>query len=209
MRVLAVTGGHSHEASFYSVLEGHRDMVVNVNPHPVAFQGNLTKAYDVIVLYDMVQELPEAQKKNLREFLESGKGLVALHHAIASFHDWPWWWKDVIAGHYFEKPLGDHPASTYLHDVWMKAWPVVQHPITKGMPEIEIFDETYKGMWISPRATVLVKTDAPTSDGPLAWISPYEKSRVVYLQLGHGREAHESPAYRGLVHRGILWAAGR
>lgn len=208
VRVLAVTGGHDHEASFYSIFEGYRDMVVNVDPHPVAFRRNLVKAYDVIVLYDMIQELPEAQKKNLREFVESGKGLVALHHSIASFHDWEWW-KDVIGGHYYEKAMGDHPASSYLHDVWQKAWPVAQHPITKGIPEIQIKDETYKGMWISPEAQILVRTDAPTSDGPLAWVSPYAKSKVVYVQLGHGREAHESPAYRRLVHQSILWTAGR
>jgi type 1 glutamine amidotransferase len=32
---------------------------------------------------------------------------------------------------------------------------------------------------------------------------------VVYIQLGHGREAHQNPDYQELVHRAILWSAGR
>jgi type 1 glutamine amidotransferase len=70
-------------------------------------------------------------------------------------------------------------------------------------------DETYKDVWISPKVKVLLKTDCPTSDGPVAWISPYEKSRVIYIELGHDQQAHQNPQYRELVRRAILWAAGR
>ena len=50
LRVLLVTGGHDHESSFYGVFEGHRDLCVNVDPHPVAFRNDLRKSYDVLVL---------------------------------------------------------------------------------------------------------------------------------------------------------------
>ena len=72
-----------------------------------------------------------------------------------------------------------------------------------------MWDETYKGMWISPDVKVLLKTDNPTSDGPVAWISPYAKSRVVYIQLGHGETAHLHPGYGTLVQDAIRWSAGR
>jgi hypothetical protein len=49
---------------------------------------------------------------------------------------------------------------------------------------MDILDETYKGMWLSPRIKVL-------------------------LQLGHGREAHLHPDYQRLVRQAILWSAGR
>jgi type 1 glutamine amidotransferase len=64
-------------------------------------------------------------------------------------------------------------------------------------------------MWISPDVKVLLRTDNPTSDGPVAWISPYAKSRVVYIQLGHGETAHLHPGYRTLVQGAIRWSAGR
>ena len=209
LRLLLVTGGHPHEQSFYAVLDGRRDMRVDVNPHPSAFNGDLVKAYDVIVLYDFVQDVPEAQRKNLQTFLESGKGLVVLHHAIADFQNWPWWWQEVVGGRYLLQDEPTAKASTYLHDQDIDVTPVGQHPIVKGLPPMYIHDETYKGMWRAPGLEILLTTNHPTSDPPLAWIGPWKKSRVVYIQLGHGREAHENPWYRELVARAVRWSAGR
>jgi type 1 glutamine amidotransferase len=84
-----------------------------------------------------------------------------------------------------------------------------EHPVNQRVTGFRILDETYKGMWISPDVQVLLTTDHPTSDGPVAWIGPYEKARVVYIQLGHGREAHLNPAFRRLVRNAVLWTAGR
>ena len=209
VRVQVVTGGHDHENSFYSLFEGYNDLVVNVNPHPNAYNHDLRKSKDVLVLYDLINDVPEAQKTNLRNFLESGKGLVVLHHAVADFNSWPWWYEEVVNGKYLLKPEGDKPASLYKHDEEEMVEMVGQHPITTGIGPLHIWDETYKQMWISPKVTVLLKTDNPTSDGPVAWISPYAKSRVVVIQLGHDVMAYQHPAYRRLVRNAILWAAGR
>lgn len=64
-------------------------------------------------------------------------------------------------------------------------------------------------MWISPKVQVILKTNHPTSDGPVAWVSPFKDSRVVYIQLGHGELAHRNAGYRRLVHNAILWAGNR
>jgi type 1 glutamine amidotransferase len=74
---------------------------------------------------------------------------------------------------------------------------------------MRINDETYKGMWISPQVIVILKTDNPTSDGPVAWVSPFKDSRVVFIQLGHGELAHRHAGYRRLVRNAILWSGGR
>ena len=142
-------------------------------------------------------------------FVEAGKGVVVLHHAIADYQDWEWWYKEVVGGKYLLKPEGSTPASTYLHDQELCIRPALDHPITARIGTMHFRDETYKGMWISPDVRVLLRTDNPTSDGPLAWISPYAKSRVVYIELGHGETAHLYPAYRDLVQDAIRWTAGR
>ena len=209
VRVQVVTGGHVHDASFYNLFEGRPDIEASIRPHPEAYVEDLRKSVDVLVLYDMVQEVGEAQRKNLRDFVESGKGLVVLHHAIADFNDWPWWSEQVVGGKYRLKPEGGAPASRYKHDEDVYAQVEGKHPITDGLGPLHLRDETYQGMWISPKVTVLLRTDTPTSDGPVAWISPYDKSRVVYIELGHDRYAHRHPGYQELVHRAILWAAGR
>lgn len=211
VRVLLVAGGHDHETSLYGAFEKWRDIRVNVDPHPFAFRNDLRKAYDVIVLYDSVQveHLPEKHRENLRNFVEAGKGLVVLHHAIIDFIGWEWWWKEVVGGLYVLKAMPGMEASSYLHDQELVVTPKPDHPITKGLPQMRIFDETYKRVWHRPDVKVLLTTDNPTSDVEIGWVSPYEKSRVVYLQPGHGRESHELPWFRQLVRRSILWAAGR
>jgi hypothetical protein len=209
VRALIVTGGHDHETSFYRILDGYRDIRVTVDPHPQAFRTRILKEYDVIVVYDTVEEVPEQQKKTLVQFLEAGHGLVYLHHSLASFQNWEWWWKEVTGSLYFLKAAPGNKASTYLHDVEMVVTPKGQHPIVKGLPQMRLYDETYKDVWHAPGVEVLLETDHPTSDKVVGWIGPYRKSRVVVLQPGHGRETHELPWFRELVRRSVLWSAGR
>lgn len=210
LRLLVVTGGHDYPTSFNTLFEGREDFQWQLAPsNREAFESDIRNEYDVLVLYDMSAEISEAERKNLVDFLESGKGMVVLHHAIADYPAWDWWSREVVGGKYLQKPEGDRPASTFLHDQELFVEPAAKHPLLAGIGRMHLWDETYKGMWISPKVTVLLKTDNPTSDGPVAWISPYEKSRVVYIQLGHDQVAHLHPAYRTLVRNAILWTAGR
>jgi len=84
--------------------------------------------------------------------------------------------------------------------------PVTKHPVTEGVGVMHLWDETYQGMWMSPGNQVLMRSDDATSDGPVVWISPYRRSRVVAIQLGHDRSAHEHPGYQRLVKNAIVWA---
>jgi type 1 glutamine amidotransferase len=203
VRVMLVVGGHDHDPSLYPILDGRRDIQTTVAPHPKAFEGEMRKRYDVLLMYDMLGGLSEKRRQNLRNFTEAGKGIVVLHHALASNGDWPWWYEEVVGGRYIPS------TSTYKHDVELRVEPAANHPVLRGVPPLHLFDETYKGMWISPGNTVLLKTDHPTSDGPVAWISPFEKSRVVVIQLGHDRHAHEHPGFRQLLQNAVLWAGRR
>jgi type 1 glutamine amidotransferase len=209
VRVELVTGGHSHELSFYKVFDGSPELRINVNPHPLAFTGDMRKNVDVLVLYDMVDVNEEPQRKNLRDFLEAGKGLVVLHHAVIDNQQWPWWYEEVTGGRYFLKAEGSQRASTYQHDVPLKVHAVTKHPVTEGLENFAITDEVYNFMWRSPKTQVLLEADRPEGEKAVAWIGPWQKSRVVVIQLGHGREAHENPAYRKLVRQAIQWSAGR
>ena len=209
LRVQVVTGGHPYNPEFFELFLNRPDLDVNVTGHPDAYAHDFRNDADVLVLYDLVAEVSDAKRANLRAFVESGHGVVVLHHAIADFNSWSWWCEQVVGGKYLMQPEDGRPASTYKHDEDLYIQPVGLHPITRGIGPMHFRDEVYHGMWISPRVTVLLKTGNPLSDGPVAWISPYDKARVVYIQLGHGRFAHENPDYQELVHRAILWSAGR
>ncbi len=210
VRTLVVTGGHDYETSFYTVFEGYEDYVwSHAVSNAAAFKSDIRGRYDVLVLYDMSSDLDENGRKNLRDFVEGGKGVVVLHHAIADYQTWPWWYKEVVGGKYLLQPEDGMPASTYKHDQDILIRPVRNHPITNPIGPLHITDEAYKGKWISPDNQILLRTDHPSDDGPIMWISPYRKSRVVYLELGHDGAAHRNPAFRALVHNSILWCAGR
>lgn len=209
VKVLIVTGGHDHPPSFYSLFDNAR-WTASVEPHPGAFTEDFRERADVLVLYDMVPNMPEeAKRANLRTFVESGKGVVVLHHAIIDHNAWPWWYEEVVGGGYLLKPEDGMPASTFKHDERMPVKVTRKHPVTDGLTDFVIDDEAHKGMWISRKVQVLLTTDNPASDGPLAWLGLHPRARVVYVQLGHGSSAHRNPNYQRLVQNAILWAAGR
>lgn len=209
VRVMVVTGGHAYDTSFDSLFEGYKEIVAKVFPRNVAFRRDFRRSFDVLALYDLSQEIDEIERKNFQEFLESGKGLVVLHHAIANYwNSWPWY-QDVIGAKYFLKPEGDTPASKPTLGQEVLARPLGEHPITSGLGPLRWEDETYKGMQISPAVKVLLETDNPASERQVAWISPYRKSRVVVILLGHDRKSHLHAGYRALVKNAIWWSAGK
>jgi type 1 glutamine amidotransferase len=157
----------------------------------------------VLVLYDMIRDLDDDNKRaNLRAFVEAGKGVVVLHHALGDSTDWTWWTEEVSGGRFPEH-------LQYKHDQQMPVTVVKPHPVTEGISDFVIEDETYKDMWISPKVQVLLRTTHPLSDGPVAWIGPNEKARVVTIQLGHGGPAHRNPNWQRLVKNAVLWTAAR
>lgn len=211
VRALVVTGGHTYDASFYTLFEDQPGIAATVDPHPMPYRrGDLRKRYDTLVLYDSMQVIDDTERKNLTNFVESGKGLVILHHALVDYSDFPWFWEEIMGARWLKVGgPGSKWKTTWKHGVEILAYPVAEHPITAGIGPMRIWDETYKGMWLSPGIKVLMRTDEPSSDGPLVWISPYRKSRVVIIELGHDRKAHLHPGYRRLVTNAIRWSAGK
>jgi type 1 glutamine amidotransferase len=84
-----------------------------------------------------------------------------------------------------------------------------EHPITKGMSDFDIHDETYGNYYTSKDVHVLMTTDNPKNDPELAWVKEYGHSRVFFLMLGHDAAAWKNAAYGEILARGIRWTAGR
>ncbi len=214
VRTLFVTGGHGYDPAIYDVLQGWPDVRwAHAGSQKDAFRPQMEKSWDVIVLYDMANDLGEEQRRNLQAYVEAGKGIVALHHSIVDYTSWPWWHEEVIGGKYYEKAVEGHEASHFKDDVPMVCHPVrerANHPVIRGVGHLETIDEAYRGMWHSPKTTVLMETDQPLNDKPVVYIGPGAgTARAVYIQLGHGRHTMHHPGYRRLVHNAILWAGRR
>lgn len=218
VRVLAVTGGHTFPTAFYSLFEGYDDIAWRHATTPAdAFKPDLAARYDVIVLHDMHEDLAAEARECLKAFVESGGGIVEIHHSIVDYAAWPWWWQNVIGGKYFDdetydKAYPDHPKSAYIEDVDVVYNPTAlgaSHPVTRGVGPLVLNDEVYRGMWHSPKIQVLMETAHPQNDRPGIYIGPFDKARVVYIQPGHSQSTMYYPGYRKLVHNAILWTARR
>jgi len=212
LRLLVITGGGDYETTFYNLFDGYNDLAwTEVRSDRAAFETDIRDKYDVVVMFNRNDSLAEAAQRNLQLYVESGKGIVVLHHALGSYNSWQWWWREVVGGRYLMKTDGNQAASTYHQNEEIIARVVPPHPVTEslGVPFFILSDETYKGMWISPDVKVLLRTGNMNSDEVLAWVSPYKKSKVVVIQPGHTRGAHLNLAYRMLVRNAILWTSGK
>ncbi len=175
----------------------------------IAFKRDIRGKYDVVLLYDHSRTITEAAKKNLKDYVESGKGLVVLHHAVVNYNDWEWWWKDVVGGKYVLKAEGDLPASSYKHDDDIFVNVVASHPVVGDIGPMHLIDETYGKLWISKDVKVLMSTNNPNTNGPLVWVSPYDKARVVTILLGHDHIAFGHAGFRQLIKNAINWTSTR
>ncbi len=209
VQVMVVTGGHAHDAAFGSLFEGYPEISAKIHPRDVAFRWDLRKNWDVIVFYDLTEEIEETERAHLKAFVEGGKGLVILHHALADYGGWEWWWREVVGGRYVMKGEGGLAATTYHRDQEVEIEPAREHPITAGLGKFQLTDEVYKQMWRAAGSKAILTTGHPLSDRVVGWISAYEKSRVVAIQCGHDRKSYTNTSYRRLVRNSILWAAGR
>ena len=90
---------------------------VTVDGHPSVFGGRFGKAgrrVDVLVLYDMPPDVPEARRANVQQYVDDGGAVVSLHHAISGSPRWAgctrWSW--VRAGASSPRPADRPPSSS-------------------------------------------------------------------------------------------------
>ena len=104
IRVLVVTGGHGFEKEpFFKLFKDNPDITYQAVEHPNAhamFKATAASQYDVIVTYDFNRKITEEAKGDFVARLKDGKGLVVLHHAIATYPEWPEYW-NIIGAHYY------------------------------------------------------------------------------------------------------------
>jgi type 1 glutamine amidotransferase len=214
IRILVITGGHDYNVDkFNQMLASLGDQITyQVSELPAAYNMFLPEnrsKYDVLVFYHMWQTITEEQANMLADCIRQGKPLVALHHSICAFDDWPEY-TNIIGGKYFHKPTTlngkEYPACSYIHDLHFKVKIFnSENPVTKGLTDFEIFDETYKGFYVEETATPLLTTDEPSSTPVIGLSKMYGNARIVTLQSGHDTPTFENPNYRKLLRQAIEW----
>jgi len=216
IRVMVITGGHGYK------VEQFNQMLSSLGPgitwevaeFPGAYDLFLPEnrdKYDVLVFYHMWQKVTGEQAEAFADCIRQGKPVVALHHSICAYDDWPEYFS-IIGGKYFHRETTIngkmYQPSSYIHDLHFRVRVVTQrHPVTRGVKDFDIFDETYKDYYVEPGVTPLLITDEPTSTPVIGWTKQYGKARVVTLQSGHDAPTFENPSFRKLLKQSIEWVS--
>ncbi len=216
IKAVVVTGGHGFEKSFFDVFKGHDDIStvnVDVKNDSELFEDISNWDYDVIVLYNMSQNISAKRQANFKKLLDDGVGLFMTHHAMGAWNGWDEYRKIIGTKFFLNDAQLDGKQwkrSTYKHDVDMKVNVAdKEHMITRGIKDFVIHDETYGKCWMADDNHVLLSTDEPSSNKEICWVRSYGKARVCGLELGHDGKAYVDANYRRLIAMGIRWCAGR
>ncbi len=210
-RILLITGGHSfHKESFYRMFYSFDGFIIDTITQPAANQSLLSDSieiYDVIVFYDMWQDISDQEKEAFSVLTHKGTGLVFLHHSLASYQEWDTF-TQIIGGKYYEKGYDypDNRFSGYKHDIVMDVTVLdTKHPVTLGLKDFEIRDEGYSNIGVLSLVTPLLVTDHPDCSETIAWTHNYNNSTVVYILLGHDNNAYSNDNFRKIVSNAIKW----
>jgi type 1 glutamine amidotransferase len=201
--ILIVTGGHDFEPSFYKIFDSYVNVQYDTISQPKFNQmiaSGMSDHYSALVFYDMWQEINDVEKKAYISFLEKGQGVVFLHHTLAAYQHWDEYIK-IVGGKYIE---------TDFYDITLNIKIATQdHPVTKDISDFSIYDEGYQFVEMMPTIKPLLTTTHPDCTPTVAWTHTYKKSRIVYILLGHGQDAHENPNYRKLIQNAISWVGAK
>ncbi len=215
IKTLVVTGGHEFDrTSFYDMFDSYSNIEYLEIKHPDAnniYLSDTIEKFDVIIFYDLYQEINEAQKMAFISLLKKGKGLVFLHHCLGSYQDWDEF-LNILGGRYYLQPIINSKnklvSSTFKHntDITFQIADK-EHPVTKGINQIKIHGEGYNNIEILSTVQPLLYNLHPECEEIAGWVNNYEKARIVYIQPGHDNNAYNNKNYRKIVYQAIIWAS--
>jgi len=178
------------------------------------------QAADCLVLYVRRLVLPEVQLERIRQYVSSGKALVALRtasHAFSAHYkppkdyrppqgraEWRSFDADVLGGNYH-----GHTSNDLGTEVKLLAG-AAGHPILAGVDPRPWHStgSLYLVSPIDPGAKVLLSGSVGEKTEPLTWIRRYKGGRVFYTGLGHPDD-FKVPQFRRLLANAIYWAMDR
>jgi len=214
IRVLIVTGvdhpsHHWQETApaLRDVLEHDGRFDVDIVPDPEALADDEIFQYDELLLhFKNYKPLTrgEKAKKNLIQFVRSGKGLVILHFACGAFEDWPEFHN--LAGKVWDQKTSHDPRGPFTVHIAN-----TKHPVTRGLQDFQTDDELYICLVGERPVEVLAtaRSKKTGKDHPMAFVFQYGRGRVFHTSLGHDVKAIRMPGVAELIRRGSAWAAGR
>jgi len=209
-KVLVVTGGHDFDANAFDGLWQSTGAKIEKRALAVGhevFENVSDWDYDILVFYNHQNpgnSLTEKHKQNFRALLEKGVGMFVLHHSVAAYPFFPEF-ETMAGGKYRSSAYYQDNLSTYKIPVNINCKVNKPgDPAAAGLPaQFTVNDEIYLKMTFASDNNVVVTTDYPESDGPIAWTRKAGNSRVFTTILGNGSSIFSNASFRTLVKNGL------
>jgi len=211
LQVAVLVENHPYDVvSFQKMLDSFPDCDCYVQPLDLFVQDEDNRdKYHTVLYYNIHWDQP-AQDSHVRRYFEndvgsSQQGIILLHHALLNFQKWDLYTE--ISG---LRLRGADGLFKYTQNQTVDEHIVDSgHPITDGIQDFSIVDETYTiGEPDEPGNQILITTDNATSIKKIAWTRSFKNSKVFCYASGHDNNAYGHESFRKIVHNGILWTAG-
>jgi putative membrane-bound dehydrogenase-like protein len=155
--------------------------------------------YDALMIYGNHTTLTPAQEKVLVAFVESGKGVLAIHSAAAMFSA-----SDRYAALIGAQSQGQSaPNPTEFTPEIVQA----ANPIMKGVQAFATTDEAgpFSKQNTTDR-TVLMERAGGQGREPWTWIRTQGKGHVFYTAYGHDQKSWGNPNFQKMIEQATVWA---
>ncbi len=134
--MLVISGGHNYDTTEFELMfKAMPGITPEFALKPDAWELlGVESEYDVLVFYDMYQEISQLNKvKFLNEF-DKGTGIVFMHHSSGSHQDWTEYSK-LVGGKFYMKKYTEDTSLVlgYTHDININVSVLDRnHPVTEG-----------------------------------------------------------------------------
>ena len=174
---------------------------------PTALTPERLQYYDAIIIYGNPasttserDRLAPAEEKALLDFVESGKGLVALHSAAEMFAGSERY--TMLIGAQAQR---QGTGSDFTAEIVQSS-----HPAVQGVQPFATWDETvvFTRQNTAGRTVLMERVDTTGGSGrtPWTWVRDQGKGRVFYTAYGHDQRTWNNPGFQTLVERAIVWS---
>ena len=209
--VLLVMGGHSYDTTeFFDMFRTMQRIEFDSVSHPGAMDllaSDKIDAYDLLLFYDFIPAMKLQDSTVYLRLTRQGKPMLFLHHALCTFQEWDGY-RQMVGGRY-EMP-GYQPDTTlrsdYKHDIDLKIEVLdPDHPVTHGLEDFMIHDEGYSKIQVHSGIHPLLGTNHPDCSPLVGWVNSRDQSTIVYLMLGHDKQAYTNKSFQLLLYNSIQW----
>ncbi|MGH9161315.1 MAG: PVC-type heme-binding CxxCH protein, partial [Vicinamibacteraceae bacterium] len=161
------------------------------------------KYYDALMVYGEQPALTPEQEKVLVDFVEGGKGLVAIHSAspTASTSDA----YATLVGAGAQAADGDADSASAVGGTLEIVLP--SHPVLQDVKAFAAKGEALASAAQAPGdRTVLIERVAGEHRAPWSWVRTQGRGRVFYSPPGEDESTWQDPSFHTLIQQGIVWA---